>query len=78
MDFAAPLILQLSVPGFYKVLHLKPNGAHRVLPLPRPSWIPPIPVAFIHAHGLAVCTLQYCTSHKHEQAIEYTATHFRV
>ena len=47
----------------YKVLHLKPNGAHVVSPLPRPCWILPIPAAFMRAHGLAVCTLQYYTGH---------------
>ena len=68
----------IPVVKWYKVLHLKPNGAHSVSPLPRPSWIPPIPAAFMRAHGLAVCTPQYCTGHKHEQAIDSTATHFRV
>ena len=61
----------------YKVLYLKPNGAHSVSPLPRPFWIPRIPAAFMHAHGLAVCTPQYCTDHKHEQATDSTAMHFR-
>ena len=62
----------------YKVLHLKPNGAHGVSPLPRLCWIPPIQAAFMRAHGLAVCTPQYCTGHQHEQANDSTATHFRV
>ena len=33
----------LQIVPKYKVLHLKPNGAHGVSPLPRPCWIPPIP-----------------------------------
>ena len=45
------------------MLHSKPNGAHGVSPLLRPCWIPPIPSAFMRAHGLAVCTPQYCTGH---------------
>ena len=57
---------------YYKVLHLKPNGAHGVSPLLRPCWIPPIPAAFMHAHRLAVCTSQYCTGHQHEQVIDYS------
>ena len=68
----------LVVCRLYKVLHLKPNGAHGVLPLPRPCRIPPIPAAFMRTHGLAVCTLQYCTGHQHEQAIDSTAVHFHV
>ena len=62
----------------YKVLHLKRKGAPGFSPLLRPCWIPPIPAAFMRAHVLVVCTLQYCTGHQREQAIDSTAMHFRV
>ena len=58
----------------YKVLNLKPNGAHGLSPLPRPYWIPPIPAAFMRAQRLAVCTPQYCTGHLYSNFILISET----